>query len=167
MSFVRINLNRLYNFFVILFSSNWRLRVDRLSYYRYWRFSNAYLVIDFKVSNAIWFRLGNANGADFNKPIVLNLYQINDDKILLEFFGVLQKRSCLIDLKKVASLNSETFKTEIINDNEASLTIPVSKIHSSDIYCINHKPQIHQKDFVIKNHNIRTELSHFNIEEHI
>jgi hypothetical protein len=167
MNLISLNLSRLYNFFVILFSRNWRLRVDRLNYYRYWRFSNAYLVIQFKVFNAIWFRIGNISGTDFNKPIVLNLSQINEDEILLEFFAVCQKWTCLIDLKKEASMNSEPFKTKINNVYKATLTIPDSKINLSDINFIRHKHKLHQENFVIQNHSIKTEFPHFNIEEHI
>jgi hypothetical protein len=167
MSLVRFHLYRLFNFFIILFRRKRRLSVNGLNYFRYWRFSNAYLVIDFKASNAIWFKIGNLSGTDFNKPIVLDLNKINEEKLLLQFFGVFQKIGYLIYLKKDASLNSKDFKTDIKDVYKASFAIPDSKIHLSDINCIRNKPQLHQEQIMIQNHNIRVKLSHFNIEEHI
>jgi hypothetical protein len=167
MSIVRFNLSRLYNFFIILFRRKKKLSVNSLYYFRYWRFSNAYVVLDFQVSNAIWFRLGNLSGTKFNKPIVLNLNQINEDQLILEFIGLFQKRSCTIDLRKEASLNSGGFRTEIKHIHKVSVSIPDSRVHISDVNCIRYKPHLSQKHIQIQNQNLRIKLFHFNIEEHI
>ncbi len=167
MSIARFNLSRLYNFFIILFRRKKKLSVNSLYYFRYWRFSNSYMVLDFHVSNAIWFRLGNLYGTKFNKPIVLNLNQINEDHLLLEFIGLFQKRSCTIDLRKEASLNSGDFRTEIKHIHKVSVSFPDSRVHVSDVNCIRYRPHLSQKNIQMQNHNLGIKLFQYNIEEHI
>ncbi len=99
--------------FFIFFKRSRRLKKVTLSYYRFWRFSNAYLVIDIKFKNAVWYKIEGIQKTDFSHPLVLNLKHIKADSLQLEVFGLWQKKIFLIKLAKEAELYTQRFSTKI------------------------------------------------------
>jgi len=121
--------------FTILFKRRRRIEKLYFGYYQKWYFDNAYLFIDFKFKNAVWFKIGKFKSVDFSKQIVLDLENIHTNTIDFEVYGFFQKQVYTINLNKEANIDSQSFKTKIDNINTVELvdqltitTIPLIRL---------------------------------------
>ena len=153
--------------FCILFKRRKRIEKITFGYYQNWQFENAYLVVDFKFKNAVWFRIGNFKSYDFSKQIVLDLENIHTDTINFEVFGFFQKQVYEINLNKEAQINTQPFKTKIDNINIVELVqqntrtrIPKIGLHIAD-------PTFVFEKIAVKPQNIQINYQTFKIQDYI
>ena len=115
--FVKSQLLKVGRLMAILFKRRKKLEKISFGYYQKWHFDNAYLFVDFRFKNAVWFRIGKFESCDFSKQIVLDLGNIQTDTVLFEVFGLFQKQVYEINLNKETRINTQPFKTTISNIN--------------------------------------------------
>jgi len=84
----------------LFFHSRRTLEKISIDYYKNWHFDNAYLIVDLKFENAVWYRIQKMRSTDFTKPIILNLQNVKTGTIKLEVFGFFQKQTFLIELNR-------------------------------------------------------------------
>ena len=151
----------------ILFRRRRKLEKISFGYYQKWHFDNAFLFVDFKFKNAVWFRIGNYKSYDFSKPIILNLENIQTDTINFEVFGFFQKQVYKIALNKEAQINTQPFKTKIDNINIVELVqqktrtrIPKIGLHIAD-------PTFVFEKIAVKPQNIQINYKPFKTQDYI
>lgn len=115
--FVKSQLLKARRLLTILFKRRKKLEKISFEYYKMWQFGNAYLFVDFKFKNAVWFKIGNYKSYDFSKQIVLDLENIQTETVHFEVFGLFQKLVYEINLNVDARINTQPFKTRIDNIN--------------------------------------------------
>lgn len=153
--------------FCILFKRRKRIEKITFGYYQNWQFENAYLVVDFKFKNAVWFRIGNFKSYDFSKQIVLDLENIHTDTINFEVFGFFQKRVYEISLNKEAQINTQSFKTVIHNINTVELAQQMTKIRTPEIVLSISNPTFAFEKISMNPTNIQFEYNPFKIQDYI
>ncbi len=165
--FIRLQLLKIGRLLTILFKRRKKLEKISFDYYKNWHFDNAYLVVDFKFKNAVWFRIGKFKSFDFSKPIILNLENIQSDTINFEVFGFFQKQVYEIDLNRENQINTQPFKTKIDNINtfelipqKARTQIPKIGLHIAD-------PTFAFEKITIKPQNIQLDYKPFKIQDYI
>lgn len=150
----------------ILFKRRKKLEKISFDYYRNWYFNNAYLVIDFRFKNMIWFKIGKFKSFDFSKPIILNLENITTDTINFEVFGFFQKQLYEINLNKEAEMNTIAFKTKIDNigfdltQQKTRTQIPKIGLHISN-------PIFDFKEILIVPKNLQLNYNPFKIQDYL
>lgn len=147
--------------FVIFFKRSRKLKKITLKYYRVWRFNNAYLIIDIKFKNAVWYKIGGIQKTDFNYPLVLNLKNIEADTLQLEVNGFWQQKVFLINLAKEAELNTQYFSTKINKIKELMIvrqnklvTIPGFTVLSQTTRLVGQDISVVQPKIKLKYNNI-------------
>lgn len=153
--------------FCILFKRRKRIEKISFGYYQNWQFENAYLVVDFKFKNAVWFRIGNFKSYDFSKQIVLDLENIHTDTINFEVFGFFQKQVYEISLNKEAQINTQSFKTAIHNINTVELEQQKTKICTPEIVLSISNPTFAFDKISMNPTNIQFEYNTFKIQDYI
>ena len=146
-----------------------RKKIEKISfgYYHKWHFDNAYLFVDFKFKNAVWFKIGKFKSYDFSKQIVLDLENIQTETVLFEVFGFFQKQVYEINLNKETRINTQPFKTKIDNINTVELVqqitrtrIPKIGLHIADRTFVFEK-------IAVKQQNIQLDYKPFKIQDYI
>lgn len=153
--------------FCILFKRRKRIKKISFGYYQNWQFENAYLVVDFKFKNAVWFRIGNFKSYDFSKQIVLDLENIHTNTINFEVFGFFQKQVYEISLNKEAQINTQSFKTAIHNINTVELEQQKTKICTPEIVLNISNPTFVFEKIAVKPQNIQFDYKPFKIQDYI
>lgn len=153
--------------FCILFKRRKRIEKITFGYYQNWQFENAYLVVDFKFKNAVWFRIGNFKSYDFSKQIVLDLENIHTDTINFEVFGFFQKQVYEISLNKEAQINTQPFKTKIKNISIVKLAQQKSKLRISEMTLHISNPTFIFEKIAVKPQNIQFDYKPFKIQDYI
>lgn len=151
----------------ILFKRRKKLEKVSFDYYKNWRFDNAYLVIEFKFKNAVWFKIGKFKSFDFSKPIILNLGNITTDTIHFEVFGFFQKQVYVINLNKEAQINTQSFKTKIDNINIVELVQQKTRTRISKIGLHIADPTFVFEKIAVKPQNIQINYKPFKIQDYI
>lgn len=153
--------------FCILFKRSKQIEKISFDYYKNWHFDNAYLVVDFKFKNAVWYKVGEFKSFDFSKPIILNLENIQSDTINFEVFGFFQKQVYEINLNRETRINTQPFKTKIDNINIVELVqqktrtrIPKIGLHIAD-------PTFVFEKIAVKPQNIQINYQTFKIQDYI
>jgi hypothetical protein len=128
---LQFHIKKYYKIFMLFLKWNKNIKKIQLSYFREWRFEKSYLIIHFDFKNAVWYQLGNIKRINCLQPIVLNLENINNNKVELIVHGLFRQRKYLIDIAKSETLITDTFKTEInrinlIQEITASLNIKLN-----------------------------------------
>lgn len=164
---VKFQLIKVRKLLTILFKRKKKLEKISFEYYRKWHFDNAYLIVDFKFKNAVWFRIGNYKSNDFSKQIVLDLENIHADTIPFEVFGFFQKQVFKINLNKEAKINTQSFKTKINNLNTFKLAKQNIKTQIPKIVFQNNKQilKLHKIQFV--SNNIKINHKPFKTQDYI
>ena len=163
---LKFYLTKIGRWIAILFNRRKKIENISFNYYRNWHFDQAYLVVDFKFKNAIWFRIGNIKGYDFTRPLILNLQSIKANSINLEVFGFLQKQVCEINLNKEAKINSASFKTRITNINTINLLKQNAIIQIPQTGLLMKKPILSFEKISIINKNIKVHYKPFKTQEY-
>ncbi len=153
--------------FCILFKRRKRIEKITFGYYQNWQFENAYLVVDFKFKNAVWFRIGKFKCCDFSKQLVLDLENIHTDTIYFEVFGFFQKKVYKISLNKEAQINTQSFKTVIHNINTVELAQQMTKISTPEIVLSISNPTFAFEKISMNPTNIQFEYNPFKIQDYI
>ena len=147
---------------LLLFKPNKKLKNISFNYLRNWHVDNAYLIIDFKFKNAIWFKIGKFKSTDFNHPLALNLQVIHSDVLEFEVYGFLQKQTILIQLSKELKINTEVFKTKILTINNITLIPNKTLVKESKV-----KTKITMSDLRPRKLSIEINHSNFKIQDYI
>lgn len=165
--FVKSQLLKVGRLLTILFKRRKKLEKISFGYYQKWHFNNAYLFVDFKFKNAVWFRIGNYKSYDFSKQIVLNLENIQTETVLFEVFGFFQKQVYEINLNKETRINTQPFKTKVDNINNVEFVqqktrtrIPKIGLHIAD-------PTFVFEKIAVKPQNIQINYKPFKIQDYI
>lgn len=165
--FVKLQLLKLGRLLTILFKRKKKLEKISFDYYKKWHFDNAYLFIEFKFKNAVWFRIGKFKGYDFSKQIVLDLENIQTKILPFEVYGFFQKQVFEINLNKETRVNTQPFKTTINNINTIVLaeqktitTIPKIGLTANNVNFIFETISVNQQD-------IQIDYKPFKIENYI
>lgn len=151
----------------ILFKRKTKLEKISFEYYRKWHFDNAYLFVDFKFKNAVWFRIGNYKSNDFSKQIILDLENIHTDTIHFEVFGFFQKQLYEINLNKQAKINTQSFKTKINNLNTFKLAKQNIKTQKPKIVLQNNRPILKLEKIQFVSNSININHKPFKTQDYI
>mgnify|MGYP001317789106 CR=1 FL=1 len=153
---VKFQLIKFGRLLTILFKRRKNLEKTSFGYYQKWHFDNAYLFVDFKFKNAVWFRIGNYKSHDFSTQIVLDLENIQTGTVLFEVFGFFQKQVYEINLNKEAKINTQSFKIKINNHNTFKLAKQNIKTQIPKIVLQNNRPilKLEKIQFVSKSVSI-------------
>jgi hypothetical protein len=165
--FLKFHYKRIRKWVAILFKKNRQLERVSFDYYKNWHSECSFLVVDFKFRNAIYFKVGGAKSFDFSIPLILNLQNINTNKIKIEVYGFLQKEILFIELNKEIRLNTNSFKTTIENLRLVELTRQKIKRTKDNIWFANEKPKVDVQCFSVNLNNIKINFSKFKIQEYI
>lgn len=165
--FIRLQLLIVGRLLTLLFKRNRNLEKVSFGYYQKWHFDNAYLFVEFKFKNAVWFRIGNYKCYDFSKQIVIDLENIQTEIVLFEVFGFFQKQVYEINLNKEVKINTQPFKTKIDNINIVELVqqktttrLPKIGLHIAD-------PTLVVEKIAVKPQNIQINYQTFKIQDYI
>jgi hypothetical protein len=165
--FIRLQLLKIGRLLTILFKRRKKLEKISFGYYQKWHFDNAYLFVDFKFKNAVWFRIGNYKSYDFSKQIVLDLESTQTETVLFEVFGFFQKQVYEINLNKESRINTQPFKTKIDNINTVELAqqktrtrIPKIGLHIAD-------PTFVFEKIAVNTYNLQLDYKPFKIQDYI
>lgn len=113
LSTIKFQIIFLSRWFSILFKKNKKMEIVNFSFNRNWLSDKSFLFIHFKFNNAIYYRVGNIKSENLETPIILNLQNLEFDKINFEVYGFNSKRIIEIVLNKELDLNSLAFCTTI------------------------------------------------------
>ena len=165
--FIRLQLLKIGRLLTILFKRRKKLEKISFDYYKNWHFDNAYLVVDFKFKNAVWFRIGKFKSFDFSKPIILNLENIQSDTINFEVFGFFQKQVYEIDLNRENQINTQPFKTKIDNINTVELAQQKTRTRIPKIGLHIANPTFVFEKIAVKPQNIQINYQTFKSQDYI
>lgn len=151
----------------ILFKKRKKLEIITLEYYRMWHFDNAYLLIDFKFNNAVWFSIEKHKCYDLSKQIALNLKNIQTETATLEVFGFFQKLVYKIHLNKETSINTQSFRPyfERIHVFESIIHESINIIPKLGLHIAN--PSFVSNKIVMRSNNISINHKLINIQDYI
>lgn len=133
----------------ILFKKNRKLKKLSFDYFENWQFNNAYLVVDFKFENAIWYRVGQFKSIVSNNPIVLDLSNVRSNKVEIIVYGLFQTQVLTVDIKKRGQVDIE------------SLTINLPKLTSLSIDLVKLKREVNEANKItLKMGKVRPRIGH-------
>jgi hypothetical protein len=163
--FIKLQVLIIGRLLTILFKRRKKLERISFGYYQKWHFNNAYLFLDFRFKNAVWFRIDQFTCYDFSKQLVLDLENIQKDTLNFEVFGFFQKQIYKIHLNKEAQINTPIFKTKIekINNFELLPHKTTSRITQIGLHIPNITPTV--ENISVKKQNIKLYQTPFKIEE--
>ena len=164
---VKFQLIKVGKLLIIFFKRKKQLKKISFDYYRKWHFDNAYLFVDFKFKNAVWFRIGNYKSNDFSKQIILDLENIHTDTIHFEVFGFFQKQLYEINLNKQAKINTQSFKTKINNLNTFKLAKQNIKTQKPKIVLQNNRPILKLEKIQFVSNSININHKPFKTQDYI
>ena len=152
--------------FALLFKRRNKLEKISFGYYQKWQFDNAYLFLDFKFKNAVWFRIGKFSSYNFSKQVILDLENIHSDKINFEVFGFFQRQVFDIKINKNVQFNTQSFKTQFDN---MGIILPQKKIVTRTPKIGLHIPNLNStiETISVKQQNIELDYKPFKIQDFI
>ena len=165
--YIKLQFTKLGRRFRIVFKRRTRLEILSLDYYKNWHFDNAYLVIDFKFNNAVWFKIDNNIGIDFKKPFILNLQNIKSNTINFEVYGLFQKKVFKIKLNKDAQINTGLLKTRIMSINTIEISPPKTRVGLPGFGLVVKEPSFNLGKITVIEKTIEVKHTHFKTQEHL
>ena len=116
-----------FRFLLLFFLKDRQIEIISQNYFRAWLFDRAYLSVDLKLRNVIWLSVNGFKSHKVNRPILVDLQNLNREFIEIEVFGFSESKLIKIKIEELHSLTSDSFKVNIQNLSG----IEVSAIHST------------------------------------
>ncbi len=113
----RLMLGILLKAILLIFKKDKNLKIVDFNYYKNWRFKNSYIIIYHKFNNALYYKIGHSKYIITAAPIIIDLQHRQERHIKIQIYGLFQKKELYVDIEKEAKLNSDSFKTNILNLN--------------------------------------------------
>ena len=104
-----------WKFFLLLVVKKRHLEIISQNYFRRWLFDRAFISIDLELQNAIWIRVNGFKSHKINRPILVDLQNLNGEFIEIEVFGFSESKLIKIKIEELHSLASDSFKVNIQN----------------------------------------------------
>lgn len=166
---------------LLLLKKNRNLQLEEINYFKNWQFSNAYLLIDIRCENAIWYEIQKMKFIADNKLILLDLNNIQQKEICIIIYGFNNKKTVILPLQHSLYLDNSSFQTKINvkialnpfpNLQLKNLVIPT--FWTDRFSFRNKKPiinllrfQVEQKEIRVAQNDFIINHSQFNIEEYL
>jgi hypothetical protein len=152
-------------FFIILFRKQKGIEVLYLNYETKHVFANSYLIINYKVRNAIYYRFGNK--VTLEKQIkIFDLKNIDKD-FVLQVVGFFDSKTFHFKLEPQFILDSSNFKTQFSNLTLKLHGIETPKLSHPYIYCYIKTPIVNIENIKINQSKLKISNTTFNLNEFI
>ena len=104
-----------FRFLLLFFFKDRQIEIISQNYFRRWLFDGAFISIDLELHNAIWLRVNGIKSHKVNRPILVDLQNLNGEFIEIEVFGFSESKLIKIKIEELHSLTSDSFKVNIQN----------------------------------------------------
>lgn len=176
LSFLKIQLIISWRWLSFLFKRNKKLKKIEFSYYKYWHFDNAFLIVNFLFENVLYFKIGKKKYLELSRPVIINLQRENVENIKIEIIGFRQKQDCLVEVNKQMHLATDSFNTKpnkaklgVILQAKPKITLPnfIQSVDKLKIGLSNLRPNLSIQSFSIHSKRITVNNNKFNTQDYI